>query len=666
MSAARLFGPANGGSSRNIWGFMLSFLELEHLRVACVTRSQQALMQKTSIGDLSAGTRDEFPVVTTTMPANAGHYKIVSGGFIILVALIAIAMPFANVPLRRVDAFTPVTQTVICIADLLTATFLFAHYWLQPQRALLALASGFVSGGLFAFLQSLAFPDAYGPGVLLGDQLNSAGWLFLFWHTVFPLAVIVYTLSKDAGDADQRTSRSTGATIGITIACVVVATAGLSWVATAGAKYLPNLYETATEQAPFARVVAIYLALLTTIALALLFVRRRTILDQWLILTLLGWLPTFLVAATVTVMRFSLGWYMVRIYALLAGSSLLFVLLAETLFLYARLANTVVLLRRERADRLAIFNTVVDGVITIDLSGTIKNLNPAAANLFGYSPEEVIGSSVKMLMPELTCPEHDGDRVNQLETGQVKMSGPCGGELMGRRKDGSAVPIELAIGEVDVAGRKIYTGIVRDITERKRTEEHQALLVAELDHRVKNILAQVAVVASSARQSSRSIDEFLQSLDGRIQSMAAAHSLLSRNGWQSVGLDALVRNELAPYTVGANATISGTDVALPSVKIQALARVLHELATNAAKYGALSVPSGQVSVSWDRKRDADGANLILVWQEHGGPPVKSAVRSSYGTNLIRNLIPHELGGKVELMFASQGVSCRIEIPTGRT
>jgi PAS domain S-box-containing protein len=401
---------------------------------------------------------------------------------------------------------------------------------------------------------------------------------------------------------------------------------------------------------------------LTTLASALLFVRAYTILDQWLILTLLGWLPTFVVTITLSVARFSLGWYMVRVYALLAGSSLLFVLLAETLFLYARLTNAVVLLRRERGDRLAIFNTVVDGIITIDRSGTIKTLNPAAANLFGYSPEEVIGRNVKMLMPELYCPEHDADRVNQLETGQAKMIGPCGGELTGKRKDGSAVPIELAIGEVDVAGRKIYTGIVRDITERKRAEEHQALLVAELDHRVKNILAQVAVVASSTRQGSRSIDEFLQSLDGRIQSMAAAHSLLSKSGWQSVGLNTLVRNQLAPYTTGANVTISGTDIALPPAKIQALARVLHELTTNAAKYGALSIPGGQVSVSWDCKPDRKATNLILIWRECGGPPVTSEVQSSYGVDLIRNLIPHEIGGMVDLVFLAEGVSCKIEFP----
>ena len=121
-------------------------------------------MQKSSIGDLSAGTGDDFPVVTTTMPATAGHYKIAYGGFIILLVLIAIVTPFANVPLGRVDAFTPLTQTVFCIANLLTATFLFAHYWLQPQRALLALASGFLSGGLLAFLQTFRLPRRIWPG----------------------------------------------------------------------------------------------------------------------------------------------------------------------------------------------------------------------------------------------------------------------------------------------------------------------------------------------------------------------------------------------------------------------------------------------------------------------------------------------------------------------
>jgi PAS domain S-box-containing protein len=292
----------------------------------------------------------------------------------------------------------------------------------------------------------------------------------------------------------------------------------------------------------------------------------------------------------------------------------------------------------------------------------ITTLNPAAANLFGYSPEEVIGRNVRMLMPEPCCQEQHTYVVNYLEAGQVKIIGSPGRVVEGQRKDRSIFPIELTVSEVDVAGRRMFTGIVRDITERKRTEEHQALLVAELDHRVKNILAQVAVVASSTRQGSRSIDEFLQSLDGRIQSMAAAHSLLSKSGWQSAGLNTLVRNQLAPYATGANVTISGIDIALPPARIQALARVLHELATNAAKYGALSIPGGQVSVSWDCKPDGKATKLILIWRECGGPPVTSEVQSSYGVDLIRNLIPHEIGGMVDLVFLAEGVSCKIEVP----
>ncbi len=317
--------------------------------------------------------------------------------------------------------------------------------------------------------------------------------------------------------------------------------------------------------------------------------------------------------------------------------------------------------RQHAAVMAAVLNTIEEAIITIDAKGMVKDLNPAAARVFGYSPDEVIGCNVKVLMPEPYSREHDDYVSNYLKTGQAKLIGR-GREVSGRRKDGSIFPMELAVTEMTVSGRRMFTGVVRDITERKQVEQHQELLVAELDHRVKNVLAQVAVVAMSTRQGSRSIDEFLRSLNGRIQSMAAAHTLLSKSGWQSVGLDALVHNQLAPYATDTNVTISGTDVMLIAAEIQAVARVLHELVTNAAKHGALSIPGGHVSVSWNRKPNGDGAKLMLVWQEQGGPPVKSEIQSSYGTNLIRNLIPHELGGRVDLAFASEGVSCGIEIP----
>jgi two-component sensor histidine kinase len=493
-------------------------------------------MQKSSMDEKDADSAHDLPLVMTMMPAKAREHKIAVRAFAALVAVVAIVMPFANVRLPRVDAFTPVIQTVMCITDLLTAALLFAQYSVQPRRALLVLASGFIFSGLFAFVHTLAFPGAYGPGVLIGDRLESAGWLFVSWHTTFPLAAIVYALSKDVDEAANPSGRSTGVSIGITIACVVAVTAGLIWGATSGAGYLPSQFKNETEGTLFVRYVEACLALLGTTAIVLLFIRRRTILDYWLIVTLLAWLPNFVVAAIFTLVRFSLGWYMGRVCALFAGSALMLVLLTETLRLYVRLA--------------------------------------AAAR-------------------------------------------------------------------------------------------HQGFLVAELDHRVKNTLAQVVAIVDATRQGSRSLDDFVRSLGGRIQAMAAAHTLLSKSSWQNVDLDALVRIELAPYMSSTNIKISGTKVMLTPAEAQALASVLHELATNAVKYGALSIPSGQVSVGWDRKPNGSAAILILEWRELGGPRVASKGQSSYGIALIRYLIPHELVGTVDLMFAAEGVNCRIEFPLRR-
>jgi len=145
--------------------------------------------------------------------------------------------------------------------------------------------------------------------------------------------------------------------------------------------------------------------------------------------------------------------------------------------------------------------------------------------------------------------------------------------------------------------------------------------------------------------------------------MAAAHTLLSQRGQHGVGLGALVHSQLAPYAAEANITIRGTELMLSPVAIQAMGMVLHELATNAAKFGALSVPTGQVSVSWERGRNGSAAaNLIFVWREFGGPRTAAEVKPGYGIRLIRELVPYELGGAVDLVFASEGVSCRIEVP----
>jgi PAS domain S-box-containing protein len=235
------------------------------------------------------------------------------------------------------------------------------------------------------------------------------------------------------------------------------------------------------------------------------------------------------------------------------------------------------------------------------------------------------------------------------------------------RLDGQEVWLEeTSRAEFDATGRFVLLkGLTRDITERKRAEERQDMLIAEFDHRVKNILARVAVVAMYTRQGSRSMDEFIQTLDGRIQSMATAHSLLSQSRWNGAGLSELVRHQLAPYATEANMTVSGPDVMLTAAATQAVAMVLHELVTNAAKYGALSSPNGRVSVHWDPLSGGDTATLAIAWRETGGPRIAPSVQLGYGTSLIRDLIPHELGGTVDLVMGPDGVRCTIVIPLDR-
>jgi PAS domain S-box-containing protein len=235
------------------------------------------------------------------------------------------------------------------------------------------------------------------------------------------------------------------------------------------------------------------------------------------------------------------------------------------------------------------------------------------------------------------------------------------------RPDGQEAWLEeTSRAEFDTIGRLVCVkGLTRDITRRKQSEKRQDLLSAELDHRVKNVLARVTAVVRHTRRRSGTIDEFVTAVDGRIQSIAAAHVLLSQSRWSGVGLSDLIHHQLAPYTTDGNTTISGPEVMLTAAETQAVAMVFHELVTNAAKHGALSSPDGKVSVSWDRTGADAAAVLTVRWRERGGPPIAAPIQSGYGSSLIRDLIPHELGGTVDLRFPFDGASCTIEIPLGR-
>ncbi|MDX1574614.1 MAG: HWE histidine kinase domain-containing protein [Kiloniellales bacterium] len=208
------------------------------------------------------------------------------------------------------------------------------------------------------------------------------------------------------------------------------------------------------------------------------------------------------------------------------------------------------------------------------------------------------------------------------------------------------------------------TGVIADVTGRRQAEERQQLLLRELNHRVRNVLATVQAVASRTLHGSASLEEFERAFGGRLNALVRTYTLIGTAEWQAMELRSLVEEALAPYrdARSAQTLLSGDDIRLPARMAQPLSLVLHELATNAAKYGALSVAGGRVAVDWRRDEGAAGRRLVLEWREHGGPQVAPPERHGFGRSLIERSIAYELDGEARLEFAPEGVRCRIEAP----
>jgi two-component sensor histidine kinase len=200
-------------------------------------------------------------------------------------------------------------------------------------------------------------------------------------------------------------------------------------------------------------------------------------------------------------------------------------------------------------------------------------------------------------------------------------------------------------------------GTVRDIHERKQGEAHREMLLQELNHRVKNTLATVKAIASQTLKGNNATPEARAAFDGRLMALASAHDLLIRQEWSQASLEDIIRRALAPH-VGAGAQrieARGPAALLGAGSALALTMCLHELATNAAKYGALSVEQGRIHVSWI----LNGGLLALEWRESGGPPVVIPQRRGFGSQLIERALASDLNGSAEIEFAPEGVICRV-------
>ena len=306
----------------------------------------------------------------------------------------------------------------------------------------------------------------------------------------------------------------------------------------------------------------------------------------------------------------------------------------------------------------AIIESSDDAIVSKDLNGVIATWNKGAERLFGYLEQEAIGKPITMLIPEQHRDEETrilerirrGERIDHFET-------------VRRRKDGSMVSISLTVSPItDGLGRIVGASkIARDITDQKRREEQINLLAREADHRTKNLLA--LAQATVHLTNGETAAELKKAIEGRLRALANAHTLLAQSRWAGADLRHLALEELSPYCAdddgqdGSRVRIEGPSLMLEQQPAQAIALALHELTTNAVKYGALSIPSGRIAVSW---RLQSGNRLFVRWSETGGPQVTPPARRGFGTKVMTRIC-EQLNGELNFDWRADGLICDIVI-----
>jgi PAS domain S-box-containing protein len=298
-----------------------------------------------------------------------------------------------------------------------------------------------------------------------------------------------------------------------------------------------------------------------------------------------------------------------------------------------------------------------DAAILVDETGKIDRVDAMAEAVFGLSRERMIRQPIEMLIPERFRERHMAHRVSYMRDPRTRRMG-TDLDLWARRADGSEFPVHIMLSPIEIDQRRLVLTVVRDITARKRAEAQVQLLIHEVNHRAKNMLSLVQVIArqTAAREPEDFIDRFTE----RIQALAANQDLLIQNEWQGVDVEDLVRAQLAHFAdlVGSRIAVHGPQRRLNAASAQAIGLALHELATNAGKYGALSTQSGHVEVDWR----VDGDAFTMNWTEREGPPVRPPERLGFGTTVIDSMAERTLGGTVELDYAPSGLAWRVTCP----
>jgi PAS domain S-box-containing protein len=297
-----------------------------------------------------------------------------------------------------------------------------------------------------------------------------------------------------------------------------------------------------------------------------------------------------------------------------------------------------------------------------DAEGRLTFVNMHFGYMFGRSPEGIVPRGWR----ELVHPDDIRAFVGKF-VGTLRARAPFAHEVRVLDKSGSVRWLRTdAVPRLDDAGAFLgYTGCAVDITEAKVSQEQQEILINELNHRVKNTLATVQAIAAQSLRSERDAGEARQAFESRLFALSRAHDVLTQESWQTANLRDIVDRAVEPYEGPAQRVrfaIAGPDVRLQPHSALAFAMALQEMATNAAKYGALSVPGGDVTIMWRLEPGPGGAFLRFQWRESGGPPVRPPKRRGFGSRLIERTLAKDTGGEVEIAYSPGGFELRLTMP----
>ena len=297
-----------------------------------------------------------------------------------------------------------------------------------------------------------------------------------------------------------------------------------------------------------------------------------------------------------------------------------------------------------------------NGFVLVDEKGTIKLVNSSAEKLFGYPREELIGKQVEALVPNQHVPEHQKIRAKYQEKPEVRMMG-LGRDLSGRRKDGSEFPVEIGLNPVGKDMRPAILATVVDISARKQAEEHQRLIIGELKHRTSNLLTVMQALITNTLKDSKTFAEAGYTISGRINSVSQAYALLADAAWEGASLAKI----LSGHSIldSKRVTIKGCEIIVPPRAAQQFAMIVHELATNALKYGALSAPGGRIAITGKLDRVNGGSTFLFSWKESDGPQVSPPTRKGFGSVILQEAA--EDFGTVSVEYRPEGLAYQLRV-----